>query len=279
MPFSFHPTPFTGTNQSAYADDWLTSVEMDQVLLAKAICKYVWSPCVWAERSRETGALDPVFESGRAKKNFYGACYCVLDYDSGLTLSDAVSLFRDYTHIIATTRSHQKIKNGATCDRFRVVLMFDTFIEDLKQYEHNLRYYTAKFKSDPMTVDGGRMFYPCVDVISIEPGGTLEVLDVPVPPKRYEPKIDKVTGEVIHRPTKAMREFEEHGAYVESTRNHTILTVARARAFRDFTLEDTLEYCISKTSLDAREVEATVRSAYKWAELKQKEDAEEELAP
>ena len=46
----------------------------------------------------------------------------IIDIDDGLTLEDAKGLFRDYTYLIATTKSHQIEKNGTICDRFRLIL-------------------------------------------------------------------------------------------------------------------------------------------------------------
>lgn len=45
----------------------------------------------------------------------------IIDVDEGLTISDARELFSDYVYMIATTRSHQKEKNGEICDRFRLI--------------------------------------------------------------------------------------------------------------------------------------------------------------
>lgn len=50
----------------------------------------------------------------------------MLDFDDGLTLADAAYMFGDYEGVIATTKSHQKDKNGTVCDRFRVILPTDS---------------------------------------------------------------------------------------------------------------------------------------------------------
>ncbi|MGB7510933.1 MAG: primase C-terminal domain-containing protein [Pelodictyon phaeoclathratiforme] len=51
-----------------------------------------------------------------------GAELMILDYDDGLSVTDAQSAFCQYMGFIATTRSHRKEKNGVVCDRFRVIL-------------------------------------------------------------------------------------------------------------------------------------------------------------
>lgn len=49
----------------------------------------------------------------------------ILDIDDGLTIEQAKQEFKDYKHLICTTKSHQKEKKGLTCDRFRVILESD----------------------------------------------------------------------------------------------------------------------------------------------------------
>ncbi|MEI6848004.1 MAG: hypothetical protein WCK32_08245 [Chlorobiaceae bacterium] len=51
-----------------------------------------------------------------------GAELIILDYDNGITLAEAKTLFSQYMGMIATTRNHQKEKHGVICDRFRVIL-------------------------------------------------------------------------------------------------------------------------------------------------------------
>ncbi len=62
----------------------------------------------------------------------------MLDFDDGLSLKEAFVLFADYEGIIATTKSHQKDKNGVVCDRFRVILPTNTPINLNKNEYRNL---------------------------------------------------------------------------------------------------------------------------------------------
>ena len=50
----------------------------------------------------------------------------MLDFDDGLSIEEAKALFSEYDGLIATTKSHQKDKNGIICDRFRVIIPTDT---------------------------------------------------------------------------------------------------------------------------------------------------------
>lgn len=84
----------------------------------------------------------------------------MLDFDDGLTLEKAKKIFDVYNVIIATTKSHQKEKNGIICDRFRVILPTDYFeditIEDYKQMMSLL---ILRYGSDNATKDVARYYY------------------------------------------------------------------------------------------------------------------------
>ncbi len=60
----------------------------------------------------------------------------IVDVDDGLTIEEAKSLFKDYTYLIATTKSHQVAKGDKEAiDRFRIILpTISTFHLDSKTY-------------------------------------------------------------------------------------------------------------------------------------------------
>ena len=45
-----------------------------------------------------------------------------LDFDDGTSLLEAQEMFKQYSYVIYTTKSHQEDKKGIKCDRFRVIL-------------------------------------------------------------------------------------------------------------------------------------------------------------
>ena len=49
----------------------------------------------------------------------------IFDIDDGLSINEAMNIFRDYNYLIATTKSHQVDKKGVKCDRFRVIIPSD----------------------------------------------------------------------------------------------------------------------------------------------------------
>jgi replicative DNA helicase len=62
----------------------------------------------------------------RKSSNYLGGNEVVfLDIDDGMTLKEAEVMFANLKAILVTTKSHQKDKNGLTCDGFSVVLRLD----------------------------------------------------------------------------------------------------------------------------------------------------------
>jgi hypothetical protein len=94
----------------------------------------------------------------RKKDNFIQKSNLIMfDIDNGTTIAEAMVLLSNYRGYIATTRSHQKEKNGVVCDRFRVILVskfeFNLSIDEHKRTMKNM----AEFLG--LTVD-----YAAVDV-------------------------------------------------------------------------------------------------------------------
>ena len=81
----------------------------------------------------------------------------ILDFDDGLTLEESHQKFKPFLNAIATTRSHQKLKNGVVCDRFRVIMPTYPIPKDKykKVMGNILRYYS----SDEQCKDCARLFF------------------------------------------------------------------------------------------------------------------------
>lgn len=77
------------------------------------------------------------FKDGyRNKENtIQGFDLLMLDVDDGTPLEIAKVILEDYTYLIATTKSHQKEKNGVVCDRYRILIPMKNRLElDTEQY-------------------------------------------------------------------------------------------------------------------------------------------------
>lgn len=89
----------------------------------------------------------------------------ILDIDEGVSLETAKILFNEYTYLIATTKSHQKEKNGKIEDRFRIILPMKFALElDSESYSKMMK---NLFDDLPIEVDRlsdiARFFYGSKD--------------------------------------------------------------------------------------------------------------------
>jgi hypothetical protein len=123
--------------------------ELDR--MADAITVFPWSHVQWFDGGRRLGS------------RFARAVFCPLDFDEGqMTLDEARGVFADYMHIIGLTKSHQIAKEKAgPCDRFRVVLCFESIIDDVKIFKATMEYWVKNFKgTDKKCKDAARFFCP-----------------------------------------------------------------------------------------------------------------------
>lgn len=106
------------------------------------------------------------FESGyRDSAHFVGGNeVVVLDIDEGWGLSEARAWLTAHQlrALVATTRSHQKAKNGVVCDRFRVLVpLNEPFIGTVKEFSYMMRgiHHFFEDKPDPAAKDCARFYY------------------------------------------------------------------------------------------------------------------------
>lgn len=107
------------------------------------------------------------FKNGYRKADNYQnySDLIILDIDDGLTLNEAKDVFMQYDYIIATTKSHQKEKNGIICDRFRVILPTETpIILDKNDYSKMMEEVHKEFPFvDKVCKDASRFYFPSID--------------------------------------------------------------------------------------------------------------------
>ena len=180
--FSWHPLKSTDASKFSKGFKILEADTFDDSwrmqYLERAITKHCWSPII-------------IKGGHRLEKNFLGSYICALDFDAPYTpLACAIEEFKDFSHIIATTKSHQKPKNGVVCDRYRVVLWWERLITDLAEYKFNLSKQIDNYYSDKACKDGARFFFPCVDIVSSNGNGKLVPVQ-PLPIVKY-PTMDGV---------------------------------------------------------------------------------------
>lgn len=140
--------------------------------ISKYISSYIWSPVIFKNHTR-------------LQANFLWSSLLVFDFDNDdgviVSMDSAVNnIFADMRHIIATTRNHQKWKGSKPPqDRYRVILQFSKPITTLRDYRYNLKHYVTHYESDSKPKDGARLFFPCSEIISINDGYLVDVLNPP----------------------------------------------------------------------------------------------------
>ena len=144
------------------ATKFVENVELDATDLATLITTFNgWTPSTF-------------FGGTRSNHNFQATNLMVLDVDNGLSLADAVELFKGHKHIISTTKSHQKSKNGIICDRYRVVLFLSEPITTPETYKATWLSLAAKYQFvDIACKDPARFYSRSVEIISQATSGQL----------------------------------------------------------------------------------------------------------
>jgi hypothetical protein len=154
------------------------AVDTDDVeRIAKCMSRFNWSPIIWKD-------------GVRCQENFISCNWLVFDFDDpDMSLEEAKRSFCDSVHIIGTTRNHQREKNSVVCDRFRVATPFALPITDLRTFRYTMHKYMHVYPVDDSCKDGGRLFFPCKEIVSIEPEGFTAdpYFDVPERFERYDP--------------------------------------------------------------------------------------------
>jgi hypothetical protein len=104
------------------------------------------------------------FEGGyRLGANNLGAATMIcLDFDDGMTIEQAKTKFAKVQSLIVTTRSHQIMKSGKKCDRFRVIMPLDKPlsipVSDYSDFLNCMNDVTGG-EVDPSTKDLARFYF------------------------------------------------------------------------------------------------------------------------
>lgn len=102
----------------------------------------------------------------RNKKNaISGFNLLMLDFDEDATIKEVSEYFKDYSFLIATTKSHLKMKNNKISERFRLILKLNkTIYLNQNEYELFMKKIikSLPFKADNACVDISRMFFSSI---------------------------------------------------------------------------------------------------------------------
>lgn len=147
---------FSGLEASQYRSNFNVLQNMD--MICETILTCAWSPIVWKNNYAKT-------------ENFLCSYFLALDFDTPMefSLEELNHSLQDHKRIIATTKSHQKVKNGVVCDRFRLVIPWDKPIYSYAAYRHNYELVLKKYPdADKKCLDGARFFFPCNKILYLD---------------------------------------------------------------------------------------------------------------
>lgn len=143
-----------------------------ETLTPEVILSSPWSPVVYKSGERR-----------RNSANFAYIQILALDIDNDpgspyFSIEAAAKQFFHYKHIIATTASHQKPKGTKPAvDRFRVILYFETPINDANTYKNNWLYWVKLLGlediADPATKDAARFYKSSKSIVSSSDDGII----------------------------------------------------------------------------------------------------------
>lgn len=209
------------------------------------------------------------FKTGEVTKDDFESANCIgLDFDEGYSLKQAQEDFSDFKCIIATTKSHQKKKNGKKQDRFRVVLFLTEPITDIATFYATYKKLENHFtKLDPACKNPNRWFYPSKELIMFNKQGK-KVKPVEVDETEEKPEAEYLhigKGKLSKKTKKLLRKGLEPGS-----RNQTTYKIAKDFQENGFDEEEAIKYITNAFNANntlaydftEEEVEAAVESAY-----------------
>ena len=214
--------------------------------IARAILRCVTSPIVWEGGHRQAS-------------KFKYADWLVLDFDDGISLDEAFEAFKDYTHVMGTTKSHQRPKgsSGLVCDRFRVWFKLKSRCHNLEDYKYTIKKLALKYGADSQAIDGARKFLPCVEIVSLNEGLQLEIekmihIPRPIPPR---------SSELPHRfIPKFIADMLANGVE-EGRRNYSCYVISKYLVKNGFTQDEVFDLIMSSPIPAATSTSGEVRSA------------------
>ena len=161
MIISVHPTAKTAPQT---ATGWKQVDVKSMTELGQIVVDKVWSNCAWRG-------------GNRISESFLCSDFMALDFDDPTTtLEQAVKEWCDTSHVIGTTKSHGKEKNGVVCDRFRIIAPWSESIFSLNAYKQNQKRCLKAYSSDPACSGAAQLYFPCTEIISVcEDGFSVDV--------------------------------------------------------------------------------------------------------
>jgi hypothetical protein len=181
MDFSYHPTEI---EPNRVALGWkVFSHENAFELLKRAMLTKATSGSIWKYGTRDDGR-----PTQRMKVNFQRADIIIIDVDDGEPMQDAINRLQDTSHIIGTSKNHQKPKNGVIADRFHIAIPLQQRVDSVADFEATVGHWVKAYDGDETKINAASYFKPCTQIVSYLPiHRDLYRADI-IKAKRHKPK-------------------------------------------------------------------------------------------
>lgn len=207
------------------------------------------------------------FEGGHRTKGNYKQKQnlIIIDIDDGMKFETAKLMFANYKCLLATTKSHQKDKNGLTCDRFRIVFITDRTIklesEMYSRFMSNV-YDSLGVPADESCKDSSRMYYGAKGEYWYSEGEKLfEISDLIPETTKEKERNTMLTSSGVGSTTGLERVLLEDA--MKGNRNHTILRYGMFLITNGYSLGDSRKKVLEfndklPDSLTEKEIRSTI---------------------
>lgn len=154
-----------GTPKSGPLSDFLIDIQ-----------KYAWSPFVFKHNYRNSD-------------NWLSCDFLAADYDLGTpNLVDTIKKLTPFRHLIGTTKSHQKAKEGKPAvDRFRAILPLEDSITTREEYKRLWERYSLFLPGlDTKCKDLARFYWPIAQTASVDEfAPAIQISNLPLLPRKF----------------------------------------------------------------------------------------------
>ena len=244
---SIHPckTP-RETHESRMVKDHVKTPVNSLEEVAYFMLNKSWSSAIW--------------RNGHAKnEHFIESIGIPLDIDKGISLDEAMWFIEPFDHVICTTKSHQKWKNGdPPRDRYRVYLPTHGAITTEAEFRATVGYWVSLLGGDTNGIAPAMHYKPANEIYSIKSTGHRITIELPPPPRKIVKEHfsgGKICEVMAHNFMMNYHQYDgrQKASYISAMR------LKEGGRSKDFAIQ----FIKSRTDLSINEVQHAVESAYK----------------
>lgn len=203
-----------------------------------------------------------IWKDGHAKNvNFICGHGIPLDVDNGLPICEAMKVLDGFSHVICTTKSHQKWKGGEPPrDRYRIYIPTVRSIETDAEWRATSGYWVDLLKADRSSIAPAHHYKPGIALYSIDSSGNRAAVELPKPRPTWDTTTATTnisSGMLETMAHNFMASYKKHGgrnraAYIAS---HRLKEAGRSKSWA-------IGFITLRTDLDKQEIEQIARSVW-----------------